>query len=85
MKYRKKPVDIEARRLQDPETPERIAKWCGGRVEYKPHTGGGPSCHIIIPTLEGDMKAERGDYIIKVWPESSTPVSRTSSSRLTKR
>jgi hypothetical protein len=64
MKYRKKPVIIEAIRLIEPNTPEYviafcpIAKVCGiGDV--------GSKVWIEIPTLEGIMRADYGDYIIK--------------------
>ena len=70
MKYRKKPVVIEA------------VKWTGLNLqECKGFTGDGaeyiyhdaaykadvapPSIEIIIHTLEGDMRASVGDYIIK--------------------
>lgn len=57
-KYRKKPVVIEAV-LFSPESgmpASNIAMWCGGKV-IEPK--------ILIPTLEGDMTANIGDYIIK--------------------
>lgn len=59
MKYRKKPVVIEARQLEySVESRDSIAKWCGGIVEE--HKFG-----VNIPTLEGTMYAQTGDYIIK--------------------
>lgn len=64
MKYRKKPVVIEAIRLEEPNVPEDIiwfcpsAKVCGvGSV--------GEKVWIEIPTLEGVMRADYGDYIIR--------------------
>lgn len=72
MKYRTKPmlkedspIVVEAKQLADPETPESIAEWCGGRVVHEPHTGGGPACHLIFPTSMGEMKARPGSYIVK--------------------
>lgn len=61
--YRKKPVVIEAMHLSEPNLPSEVAKWCGGKVEDW-HTVG-KKVWIIIPTLEGDMRADYGDYIIK--------------------
>lgn len=56
--YKKKPVVIEARQLTFNTTvQDELSKWCGGR---KSHDGG-----IVISTLEGDMVANTGDYIIK--------------------
>lgn len=60
MKYKKKPVVIEA------------FKWTGENLEeIKAFTadvkdcGITPNGEIIIPTLEGNMMATRGDWIIK--------------------
>lgn len=65
--YRKKPVVIEAVKLKT--TPngwngDDVADWCGGSyaVEMNPPTHKGS---VIIPTLEGEMTAQDGDYIIK--------------------
>jgi hypothetical protein len=73
MKFRKKPVEIEAIQLLD--TDESIAK----AVEFVFHIGMETSVighhgtiravrmegGFTIPTLEGDMTASFGDYIIK--------------------
>ena len=59
--YRKKPVVIEARRLQT-RTATSIAQWCGGST-YNEAPGGCPD--ILIDTLEGTMEAKRGDWVIK--------------------
>lgn len=60
--FRKKPVVIEARLLILSDFDE-VKQWCGGRTWSRPPmravTG------ITIPTLEGDMNAEFGDWIIK--------------------
>lgn len=56
-KYRKKPVVIEAAMYTRMGLEaESVAKWCGGR-----QTDDG----LEIDTLEGTMKANYGDYIIK--------------------
>ncbi len=64
MKYRKKPVVIEAIRLIESEcTPQEAAAWCGGKA-----AGVGDLSAkqwIEIATLEGVMRADYGDYIIK--------------------
>lgn len=67
MKYRKKPVVIEARQLVisgEHENLDALALWCDGKVRFTYHNGE-PIPHIIIPTLEGDMRADPGDYIIQ--------------------
>ena len=62
MKFRKKPVVIEATELRH-ENLEDVKSWCGGTYWSQPPmraiTG------ITIPTLEGDMDASFGDWIIK--------------------
>ena len=59
--YRKKPVVIEARRLQT-RTATSIAQWCGGST-YNEAPGGCPD--ILIDTLEGTMEAKPGDWVIR--------------------
>ena len=66
MRFRKKPVVIEARQVV-PETIDEIAAWCGGDPfmltdpEY-----GTPGPHgIAIDTLEGTMHADWGDWVIQ--------------------
>ena len=61
MKYRKKPVEIEARQLT-PETREAIAKCVGGGTWRlaSPEDG-----ELYISTLEGTMIARDGDFIIQ--------------------
>lgn len=65
MKYRKKPVIIEAIQFED--TSDRIIEiheFMGGdtiRVNYEDKD----NPYLKIETLEGTMKASVGDYIIK--------------------
>lgn len=61
--YRKKPVVISAVLCSQVNDPFKVAEWCGGTFVESGVTGA-PG-HIIIKTLEGDMRAEIGDYIIK--------------------
>ena len=72
MKFRKKPVIVEARQLT-PETAEEIGAWCGAEIcvyeGYRSYLWG---CYLpikerslSIPTLEGDMIASMGDWIIQ--------------------
>jgi uncharacterized protein YeeX (DUF496 family) len=61
--YRKKPVVIEAVQLRDLEIPNlmEIQQFVGlGKDIFKVEKDG-----LIINTLEGDMKARVGDYIIR--------------------
>lgn len=64
MKYRKKPVVIEAMQLTN-ENIEKIWTWMGDA--YTGHEGYGDehSLALTIKTLEGDMAAIDGDWIIK--------------------
>lgn len=69
-KYRKKPVEIEAVQWTG-INPSEIKEFVGdaANVEYYDaayEAGAGPIVvTITIHTLEGDMKANKGDYIIK--------------------
>ena len=64
-KYRKKPVKIEAIEFIDtPERIEEIFNFIGDetiRVDYSIYNR--PA--VLIETLEGTMRADVGDYIIK--------------------
>lgn len=63
MKFRKKPIVIEARQLSA-EKFDDIANWCGGR--RSPLTQPGSTLpYLVIPTLEGDHVARLGDWIIQ--------------------
>ncbi|GHE84325.1 hypothetical protein GCM10019059_45480 [Camelimonas fluminis] len=58
--YRKKPVEIEARQLT-PDSHQSISLWVAsaGYNVMRAVTG------LVIETLEGDMRADYGDWIIK--------------------
>ena len=59
MKYRKKPVVIEAWQWDGSTDLARAPEWL---VEKVPHWS--PKS-IMIPTLEGNMSARPGDWIIR--------------------
>lgn len=59
-KYRKKPVVIEAEQY-DGRNGIKLLAWIGGRELEEDFTG---DC-IEIKTLEGTMRADKGDWIIK--------------------
>lgn len=64
MKYRKKPVIIEAMQLKT-DNVSRVLEWMGGKWV---HSGGYDESDmpfITIRTLEGEMTALLGDYIIR--------------------
>lgn len=65
-KFRKKPVVIEARQLLRQHGPG-LAAWCGGKWVslYGRGDRGEDISHIVIPTLEGDHRADLGDFIIQ--------------------
>ena len=68
MKYRKT-VEVEARQFP-PLTPgwhefgplglDELADWCGGQ-KFINSTG----AYIVVPTLQGEMRAWPGDWIVK--------------------
>ena len=64
-KFRKKPVVIEAMQLW-PGNAYDVAEWCGATVMG----AFGPDLKPVVPylnieTLEGTMRADRGDWVIK--------------------
>ena len=61
-KYVKRPVVIEAQQFKFSNGVD-IASWCGGTYLGGATTGGGPE--VRIHTLEGDMTASVGDYVIR--------------------
>lgn len=64
MKFRKKPVEVEARQLiDDPRNHEEIAEWIRSHGVKAGVPMISPCLHI--ETLEGDMRADVGDYIIQ--------------------
>ncbi len=60
MKYRKKPIVIEAHQLTEYSLME-ICRWMKSKCEWVIHNG---IIELTIPTLEGNMIATNMDYII---------------------
>jgi hypothetical protein len=61
--FRKKPVEIEAREFSGQTwgvTAESLIGWCGGRYEGEE----GTDARLVISTIEGEMTASPGDWII---------------------
>jgi hypothetical protein len=58
MKYRKKPVVIEAFRWTIDTVPQWWKDLKDVQIEVE-------TCTALIPTLEGTMRANKGDYIIQ--------------------
>jgi hypothetical protein len=63
-KFRKKPVVIEAKRL-DRANGAEVAAWCAGELHHPVMGPGQRAVGIAIPTLEGVMLADEGDWIIR--------------------
>lgn len=61
-RYRKKPVEVEAMGPLVPRNAAEIAVWCGGKAYI---TTDGKSAYVFFPTPEGQVQAERGDYVIR--------------------
>lgn len=70
--YRKKPVVIEAVQLDNINAPD-VVRWIGedkAKMELESDTAyqagkAPPVFSVTIKTLEGDMKAMPGDYVIR--------------------
>ena len=56
--FTKKPVTVEAVQLTQANADD-VAQWCGGRIVYTHRVA------FEIPTLEGVMEAQEGDWIIR--------------------
>lgn len=64
--FRKKPVVIEAMRVTDYFAARDIAKWmAAGGVIGRPHITRGGEAALDVMTLEGTMRADKGDWVIK--------------------
>ena len=57
--YRKKPIEIEAYEITHWNVSS-LAAWCGGQA-----VSGRQSLALDIPTLEGTMRGNLGDYLIR--------------------
>lgn len=66
MKYRKKPVVIEAHIFKGSTSHiTALSAWMAGEEYVEPVIVTRDWRDMIIPTLEGEMTASPGDYIIK--------------------
>ncbi len=64
MKYRKKPVVIDAMQIMEPNTPEDLHRFCpAARVCGVGAVG--EKVWVEIDTLEGTMRANYGDFVIR--------------------
>ena len=64
MKYRKKPVVIEAMQFTE-ESKDRVFGWLRMKSHAYPSYNEQKRPTLIIPTPEGEMTASIGDYVIK--------------------
>jgi hypothetical protein len=66
-KFRKKPVTVHAKQFKDQESAFKIIQWAAKHgvynVSYEERLH--DNNHMLIPTLEGEMRADIGDWIIK--------------------
>jgi len=66
--YRKKPVVIEAMQFDGTkESANRILAWIGSadKVVARRARANKPEAGLVIGTLEGEMMANPGDYVIR--------------------
>lgn len=66
--FRKKPVIIEAMQFNDAESAAAILMAADGAISYNANHGESPGAvdeHLMISTLEGVMRADIGDYVIR--------------------
>ena len=70
MQYRKKPVVIEAFQWTGGPDQKEDPVWAcdavrDGRIRFEPYGDGRVGNRPVIKTLEGEMRAEIGDWIIR--------------------
>lgn len=66
--YRKKPVIVEAVQFLNGELTERCPNWLSAALNTDPNEVGSVTRignQVFINTLEGEMKGNNGDYIIR--------------------
>lgn len=66
-RYRKRPVVIEAMRWMpgDLGAAGAMVGWLMGRADFHHPSGSGGTTTLAIRTLEGEMLAQPGDWIIR--------------------
>ena len=65
-KFRKKPVVIEAVQFTgEPSNFDDICRFLGKQQHGHREESYGPDAHILIHTLEGSMRADRDDWVIR--------------------
>lgn len=64
MKAIKIAVEVEVMKFKDIESAEAISEWAKGKVKYNMSNIYNVG-YMYIETLEGKMRADIGDYIIK--------------------
>jgi hypothetical protein len=65
MKYRKKPIVVEAWQFTDDNKNQLLHDLQSEQMNIQPSSSEEGNPVILIPTLEGEMTASIGDYIIK--------------------
>lgn len=72
MKYRKKPLEIEAIQWNGNSNKDEIEKFVGKELKYELESDsawkvgmGAPIFSLLLETKEGIMKVSKGDYVIK--------------------
>jgi hypothetical protein len=64
MKFRKKPVEVEAYKFTE-ESKNQVYRWANEiQQNVQPSWQDNKPC-LLIPTLEGEMVCSLGDYLIK--------------------
>ena len=64
-RYRKKPVVIEAHRWDPNEAPTKLPPWAWDFFSLRPELLHQATGRLAIPTMEGEMIANPGDWIIR--------------------
>jgi hypothetical protein len=63
--FRKKPIVIDAYQWNPKDVPSSLPDWLWATIGQRPQLFNERTGALIIRTLEGDMVAEPGDWIIR--------------------
>lgn len=63
MTYRPRGSEVEAIQVTS-QNVRSVAQWCGGRI-VEESTDQKKELSIVVPTLEGNMRAREGDWVAR--------------------
>lgn len=65
MRYRKRPLEVEAVKWEPSRKPSEYPQWLWDNLAKNPERFDASSGVVALHTLEGVMRANPGDYIVR--------------------